>query len=81
MTDAYVVTSLLEFTDRFEGQVFYRGTLDTCEKVYAGLGTIVVSGLEKPITAELVIVSAGDFDYKPGFRWAMPKSPRLEPTP
>lgn len=81
MTDAYVVTSILEFTDRFEGQVFHRGTLDTCEKVYAGLGAIAVSGLEMPIATKLAIVSVGDFDHEPGFRWKMPKSPRLEPTP
>lgn len=71
--DEYVVTSVLEFGDRFEGQIFHRGDLESCEKVSRMLGAVSVTGSEAPMSARLIIVPVGEFDHPAGYRWRMVK--------
>lgn len=71
--DEYVVTSVLEFGDRFEGQVFHRGDLESCGEMSRMLGAISVTGGEMPVSARLITVPVGEFDHPAGYRWRMMK--------
>lgn len=68
--DEYVLTTVLEFSDRAEGQVLHRGTKDECHKLSDMMPAVVLSGAQEvPQSARHMIVRATDFDLKAGELW------------
>jgi hypothetical protein len=67
--DEYLLTTVLDFPDRTEGQVLHRGTREECEKLSALMPAIMVSG-EAPSRAWHLIVLASNFaDIPVGTPW------------
>ncbi|MBP9034980.1 MAG: hypothetical protein KBG29_13855 [Pseudomonadales bacterium] len=67
--DEYLLTTVIDFSDRAEGQVLCRGTREECEKLSALMPAIMVSG-EAPTRARHLIVPAKDFpDIPVGTPW------------
>ena len=68
--DEYVLTTVLEFSDRAEGQVLHRGTKEDCHKLSDMMPAVMLSGAQKaPQSARHLIVRATDFDLQAGELW------------
>ena len=59
MTD-YLCTTILEYEDRFEGQILHVGDKETCESVQKMLPAVAVQ--DSPIRADMVVAPHKDFD-------------------
>lgn len=67
--DLYLLTTVLDFPDRTEGQVLCRGTREECEKLSDLMPAMMVSG-ETPLRARHLIVRVADFvDLPVGRAW------------
>ena len=71
MPDDYVLTTVLEFYDRAEGQVLHRGTQDECRYLSNMMPAVMLTGGgESPTSARHLIVRAADFeDMQAGQMW------------
>ena len=70
VSDEYVLTTVLEFADRAEGQVLHRGTQDECRKLSDMMPAVMLTGGgESPTSARHLIVRAAEFDMPAGERW------------
>jgi hypothetical protein len=70
VSDEYVLTTVLEFADRAEGQVLHRGTQDECRKLSDMMPAVMLTGGgESPSSARHLIVRAAEFDMPAGERW------------
>jgi hypothetical protein len=65
----YLLTTVLVFADRAEGQVLHRGTRDDCKSLSDMMPAIITSG-EAPIEARHLIVETANFsDLAVGQTW------------
>lgn len=73
----FLCTTVLEFADRYEGQVMHRGDREACDKVAKAIPAVAISGDETPISAAVLVVSADEFgDFANGQLWRQkPKEP------
>lgn len=74
MTDSerkpeFICTTVLEFEDRYEGQVLHRGRREDCEKVADLTAAISYSGHEEIKNSAMQIISVSDLDLPYGERW------------
>ena len=66
-------TTVLEYEDRFEGQILHVGDKESCEQVRDMLPAIAING-EMPIRAHLVVAETnGDPELTNGRPWAFAK--------
>ena len=69
MADHYC-TTVLEFEDRFEGQILHVGTKEACEKVRDAIPGVAIKSGESPLRADLVVgPTNGDADLTAGRPW------------
>lgn len=75
--DEYLLTTVIDFSDRAEGQVLCRGTREECEKLSDLMPAMMVSG-ETPLRARHLIVRVADFvDLPAGYSWSV-RRPTVE---
>ena len=69
MTD-YYCTTILEYEDRYEGQILHVGTRDDCETVRDTIPAVAVNGDEPAIRAYTVVAeTGGDESLTAGALW------------
>ena len=61
----FICTTILEFPDRYEGQIMHRGDEEACQKVADMIPAVAVNGEETPIGARMVVAPAEDFGDPP----------------
>jgi hypothetical protein len=69
----FILTSVLEFPDRYEGQVFHRGTQEDCIKTANIITALSYSGSERILSSRLQQIPASQFDLKNGECWRVDK--------
>ena len=78
MTEEFICTTRLEYADRFEGQIIYKGDQESCENIANSIPAIAVSGGETPIEAAVLVRLAEILDDLPvGQKWVMMKKEKL----
>ena len=69
MTD-YYCTTIIEFEDRFEGQILHVGTRDDCETVRDAIPAVAVKGDDQALRADAVVAETkGDEALTAGTLW------------
>jgi len=70
-TPEHVVTSCLEFADRYEGQIYYVGDKDSCKDVAGLFSAVSYSGDEDVLNCHMLIIPRDEInaDLCAGARW------------
>ena len=58
----FICSTVIEFSDRLEGQVMHIGDEKSCRGVADMIPAVSVSGDETPISARVVVAPAEDFE-------------------
>ncbi len=66
----FILTTVIEFSDRAEGQVMHRGMHDECRKLIRMMPAIAISCPDVPTSCRYLIVPAAELDMQAGQRWA-----------
>lgn len=66
--DVFLCTTMLEYADRYEGQVLHVGDKESCERVSKDIPCLVVG--ELALASHIVVIPrAGHEDIVPGTFW------------
>lgn len=76
----YILSTALEFADRFEGQVLYSGDEDSCRDMTKFVSAVSYSGDETILSSRLIVMPNHDM-VKQGQRWVHEKTAEPDLTP
>lgn len=76
----FIVTSILEFTDRYEGQVFGSGTYDECLQLQKLPGALIYNGSEKIVSSQISVFPVSSLNLADGERFKLLKAPAASAT-
>ena len=72
----FICTTILEYPDRYEGQVMHYGDEESCQEVADMIPAVAINGDETPVAARIAVAPAEDFGYPPnGQLWRQFKVP------
>jgi hypothetical protein len=76
MSDQFILTSVLEFADRLEGQVFHIGTIEECEKMADSVDALFYSGGDEVLSSGFKWFPKSAYELSLGECWIVPKVTR-----
>lgn len=72
---SFVLTTCLEFADRYEGQIFHVGSVDECRSLADAIPAICYSGGETILNSGFKLIPLAEFDNaENGLCWTCPKA-------